>query len=310
MASGAQPILLESSEASLFDLQSVFDGANAATCYLGSVDDPALLEEIFAVHHPALVFHAAAFKHVPLLESQPLAAISNNVFGTEKLAVLAAEHRSRIILLSTDKAVAPASMMGATKRIAEQIILQSGGTVVRLGNVLDSRGSVSRVFMQQIAAGHPLTVTDPAARRYFLTLAEAVNLLLTTACEPSGPAVFAPRLETTHYVADLARFLSRTLAPDREVRIKFTEPRPGDKETEELWSTRELLHAASCEGLIQLDSPTVPHLGKTLALLHDAVSRRDLPAAISAIKTLVPDYSPSSAVLAQCASAPSQLSHD
>jgi FlaA1/EpsC-like NDP-sugar epimerase len=118
---------------------------------------------------------------VPLIEEQPLAAIANNVFATETVVASASACNARIVLVSTDKAVAPASMMGATKRLAEQIVLASHGTVLRLGNVLASHGSVTEVFARQIASGLPLTVTDPAARRYFLTIAEAVELLLAAA---------------------------------------------------------------------------------------------------------------------------------
>ena len=114
--------------------------------------------------------------------------------------------------------------MGATKRVAEQLVLDSGGTVLRLGNVLASRGSVTEVFARQIAAGLPLTVTDPAARRYFLTIAEAVDLLLTAAAEPRSPALLAPQLPAPHFIADLARFMARSLAPNREVAHRIHSP--------------------------------------------------------------------------------------
>ncbi len=147
--------------------------------------DQGLLEHIFAAHAPRIVFHAAAFKHVPLIEEQPFAAIANNIFATATLTCAAAAHHARVILLSTDKAVQPASFMGATKRVAEHIVRSAGGTVFRLGNVLGSSDSVSEIFAQQIARGGPITVTDPAARRYFLTLEEAVNLLLLRPRIPS-----------------------------------------------------------------------------------------------------------------------------
>ena len=199
MAALAPPklILLEASESHLYRLESQWAAAAAAnsgvaaqvTPILGSAADRALLDEIFSIHAPRIVFHAAAFKHVPLMEEQPLAAIQNNIFATEILVHAAAAHGARVVLLSTDKAVEPASVMGATKRVAEQIVLAHGGTVLRLGNVLASRASVAEVFARQIFLGGPLTVTDPAARRYFLTVDEAVNLLLfAAALNPGAPS--------------------------------------------------------------------------------------------------------------------------
>lgn len=297
----AQLTLLESSENSLFDLES--DLVNSVPChsaefYLGSVADSGLLEEIFARYHPQLVFHAAAHKHVPLLEEQPLAAIDNNVFGTRTLVSYATKHGARVILLSTDKAVAPVSVMGATKRVAEQIVLAAGGAVVRLGNVLGSRGSVAEVFASQIAAGIPLTVTDPGARRYFMTVSEAVDLLISAAAEPNPSALFIPDLHSTHYIADLARFMARTLAPDRNVPIEFTHLRAGDKETEAFSSPQEIPHETRANGLIRIDSLILPaaRLHDLLENLKVAVQSRELTRSLSVLRQLVPDYAPSRAV--------------
>ena len=156
-------ILLESSECNLFHLQRSWSEARQrgsaaiapATFVLGDAGDRAILEEIYAEHNPRLVFHAAAHKHVPLLEQQPMAAVANNVFVTEALSAAAAAHGARVVLLSTDKAVAPTSVLGATKRIAEEIVLSHGGTVLRLANVLGSSGSVTEVFARQIACHEP-----------------------------------------------------------------------------------------------------------------------------------------------------------
>ena len=294
-------LLLEASETHLFTLQGAFAGSGApVTPILGSIANSALLHEVFAEHAPGLVFHAAAFKHVPLLEEQPLAAIENNIFGTQALVAAASAHGSRVVLLSTDKAVEPASILGVTKRVAEHIVLAAAGTVLRLGNVLASRDSVAQVFARQIAAGSPLTVTHPAARRYFLTLDEAVNLLLAAAVQPDPPALLAPALPAPHYVADLAQFLARHLAPGREISIDFTQPRPGDKETEHLWSSNESARPAGMDGLFLLQSPLVAngHLHSALADLGAALHARDLAAALSRLRALVPDYAPSAAILA------------
>lgn len=297
---GARVILLESSESSLYDLQSEFadqDAHNAAVYYLGNAGDRDLLNEILEVHQPRTVFHAAAFKHVPLLEQQPLAAIDNNVFATETLVDVSSAHRARLVLLSTDKAIAPSSVMGATKRVAEQIVLASGGTVMRLGNVLASRGSVAEVFAKQIATGKSLTVTDSAARRYFLTIAEAVDSLLV-ASRATGAALFVPRIRDTHAIADLARFMATTLAPGREIPIEFTGLRAGDKLAEVLWSAEEVVHEQAGD-LLRVHSPVVSRdtLQNQLENLREAVDNRDLINAIAILRILVPSYAPSETLL-------------
>ena len=296
-------VLLESSESALFALQSAL--AEAAPqqfpqCILGSVLDSNLVEEVFENHAPSIVFHAAAFKHVPLLEEHPLAAIENNVFGTQAIVATAVAHGARVVLLSTDKTVEPASIMGATKRVAECIVFGAGGTVLRLGNVLASSSSVAELFAQQIASGGPLTITDPAARRYFLTIKEAVDLLIAASAEADRPVLLAPDLRSPQYITDLAQFMARVLAPGRDVSIEFTEPRPGDKELEKLWSPDETAIPAMAQGLLSVQSNlmTAAALDCGLDALLQAVHARDLPAAIGCLRSLVPDFTPSSALLA------------
>jgi FlaA1/EpsC-like NDP-sugar epimerase len=237
------------------------------------------------------------------MEEQPLAAIANNIYGTLSLVTAASAHRARVVLLSTDKAVEPASVMGATKRVAEQIALAAGGTVLRLGNVLASRDSVAELFANQIAAFAPLSITDPAARRYFLTLGEAVELLLSAAAEPDPPVLLAPDLPTPQFIADLARFMARNLAPGRELPIHFTRPRAGDKESEQLWASNEKAGPAKMNGLRRIDSPLLDAgpLRGMLANLRTALDAREIPAALDCLCALVPDYSPSRTVLALCA---------
>ena len=303
-------VLLEASENNLYALHRDWAAAGIATpmsFILGSAADEALLEEIFSAHAPRIVFHAAAFKHVPLMEEQSLAAIANNIFATETLTQAAAIHGARVLLLSTDKAVAPASVMGATKRVAEQIVLSSGGTVLRLGNVLASRNSVAEVFARQIAQGGPITITDPAARRYFLTLDEAVNLLLIAAAYSEQSTLLAPVLPATHSIADLARFMARELAPDRKIAINFIGNRPGDKESEELWSAADQASTAGLDGMVAVETalPMAPQLAAGLASLRAALDARDLCDALTHLRALVPDYTPSHAMLAlarQCGS--------
>jgi FlaA1/EpsC-like NDP-sugar epimerase len=298
-SAGPSLTLLDSSESSLFDLQSNFTVLGRAPLfYLGNAGDNHLLEEVFARHHPRLVFHCAAFKHVPLLETQPFAAITNNIFATRTLVSVASEFNARAVFLSTDKAVAPASLMGATKRVAEQIVLASCGTVLRLGNVVASRGSVAEVFARQIAAGSPLTVTDPGACRYFLTINEAVDLLLASAAEPDPSTRFIPDLRLAHYIADLARFMARTLAPDRETLIEFTSLRAGDKESETLFAPDESPRLPLTSGLVPINSPGIAPdpLHDLLGALRRSCESRDLPSAVSILRELVPDYKPSLAL--------------
>lgn len=296
-------VLLEASESSLFELQNSLaslDSDCAPHCVLGSVLDRNLLDELFELHAPGLVFHAAAFKHVPLLEQHPFAAIENNVFGTRTLVSAADAAGAGVVLLSTDKAVAPASTLGASKRIAELIVHEAGGTALRLGNILGSSGSVAEAFAEQIAAGGPVTVTDPSASRYFLTVEEGVDLLLAAAAEPACPPLLVPEISAQHFVADLARFMARELAPEREIGIEFTSPRPGDKESERFWSAEEKVEYAILPGLLSVRSPWIAdgELQRGLARLRGAIEARDLHVAIDGLRWLVPDFKPSAAILA------------
>jgi FlaA1/EpsC-like NDP-sugar epimerase len=298
-------VLLEASESNLYALKrdwaAAFPFATSSMLpILGSTADRALLDEIFSAYAPRIVFHAAAFKHVPLMEEQPLAAISNNIFATETLTQAAAAHGARVVLLSTDKAVEPVSVMGATKRVAEQIVLSRGGTVLRLGNVLASRDSVAEVFAGQIAQGGPITITDPAARRYFLTLNETVDLLLTAAAHITPGALLAPILPTPHFIADMARFMARELCPEGEIAIDFTGSRPGDKESEQLWSAADRTCATSLDGLVLIETARPPQaeLASQLVSLRAALDARNLCDALTHLRTLVPDYTPSRTLLA------------
>jgi len=322
-------LLLEASESHLYSFKREWSEAGLAcpmTPILGNASNPALIEHIFIAHSPRIVFHAAAYKHVPLMEEHPLAAIANNIFTTETLVSAASAHGARVVLLSTDKAVEPVSVMGATKRVAEQIVLAAGGTVLRLGNVLASRDSVVETFARQIANGGPITVTDPAARRFFLTKDEAVNMLLIAAAIPQPSSLLAPVLPGPHFISDLAHFMAEELAPDENIAVDFTEPRPGDKDTELLWAPDDLTEPATLQpepaslqpayptqtsypesapesldnAMVSIHSATVPaaRFEHSLAKLHDAVDARNLAVALFHLRKLVPDYTPSPAVLA------------
>jgi O-antigen biosynthesis protein WbqV len=293
----ASLLLLDTAESRLYELQQSWaaeSNPGSMTPILGNITDRTLLDELFTRHTPRIVFHTAAFKHVALMEDQPFAAIANNVFGTLVVTRAAAAAGARVLLLSTDKAVDPISIMGATKRLAEIIVLAAGGTVLRLGNVLASRDSVTETFARQLALGAPLTISDPAARRYFLTLDEAVNMLLTAAAE-TAPALLVPEIPAPSYITDLAHFMAGALAPGRNIELDFTAPRPGEKDPDHFWSADESPRPSSLPGLLSVQYQPVdePTLDSSLAALRTAVDGRDRRAALVHLQTLVPNYKPS-----------------
>jgi FlaA1/EpsC-like NDP-sugar epimerase len=297
-------LLLDTAESRLYDLQQSWraEGIPGAMIpILGSTADRALLDEIFTTRCPNIVFHTAAFKHVPLMEEQPLAAIANNVLGTLTLTRAATAVGARVILLSSDKAVEPTSVMGATKHLAERIVLAAGGSVLRVGNVLASRDSVTETFAQQIAVGQPLTVTDPAARRYFLTLDEAVNLLMMVVAEPAG-SLLAPEISDPSFITDLAHFMAQTLAPENAVELDFTTTRPGEKDPHHFWSATESPRPAAQRGLLSIKYQPidVPALESSLGELRAATEARDASSALTQLCELLPEYTPGAAVRSAC----------
>ncbi|MEF3191158.1 MAG: polysaccharide biosynthesis protein [Campylobacterales bacterium] len=215
---------------------------------VGDLRDEAKLQELFTLHHPEIIFHAAAYKHVPLMESFPEEAIKTNVLGTLALAKLACDHGVRTFInISTDKAVNPTSIMGATKRLAEMIgatLNRTSPTAfisVRFGNVLGSRGSVIPIFLEQIRQGGPVTLTDQRMRRYFMTIPEAVLLVFQAASMGQGGEVFVLDMGEPVLISKLAEDLIRLqgLEPGRDIKIITTGLRPGEKLFEELLTAEE-----------------------------------------------------------------------
>lgn len=300
----AELVLLDVGELGLqhlnYDLQSA--GARFPTqLIVGSVCDSALIYEVFDRHQPQVIFHAAACKHVPLMEANPFTAASTNVLGTQLVLESAvAAGAEQCILLSTDKAVDPDSIMGATKRIAELTLLAQPSTTqmkaLRLGNVLGSSGSVVPLFLEQISRGGPVTVTDSEATRYFLPVSEAVQHLLAALASAASPAILVPDMGESHNIRDLANFLIAKHSPSTiGVEIVFTGLRPGDKLVEQMISPREHLSPAATNGLHTVQTSTSPslELARCLKGILSAVAKRDLSNLLSAVQSAVPEYRPS-----------------
>lgn len=312
-----QLLLIDASERGLYELERSWAGNPKASCtvtILGNVADRDLLSALFQQYRPQIVFHAAAFKHVPLMERNPSAAIANNAVATYDLTLAAAANGcEQMILVSTDKAADPISIMGASKRIAELAVLTPNPTkmqkkAVRLGNVLGSTGSVVPLFLQQIACGEPLTVTHPDARRYFMSVDEAATALLAASSPRYSTGLFVPQLRQPIRVQDLAARLiaeSDPLLRDK-ARIAFTALRPGDKIEETLISKRERweVPAHVVQGVESLrrvitPQPSVADFTAALEEIRDAVQHRDMGRMIDTILRLLPEYQPSAMIAMQ-----------
>ena len=303
-------ILLDHAEENLYRIHSELESRSISFPHipvLGSISDRRLLAEIFEEHSPEIVYHAAAYKHVPLMETNPLAVLRNNVFGTQTVLHMAVEFEvSDFIMISTDKAVNPESVMGVSKRIAELLLLSRDAektrlSAVRFGNVFGSNGSVVPRFTRQIERGGPVTVTHPDAVRYFLTLPEAVEIILAAASSKGG-GLFIPELLEPIKILDLAKWMiaaaGKTSA--EPIGVKFTGLRPGEKLAEQLLSNDESVVPASDALLYCVKSPRVKNdtLEITLERLLGSIRARDLVAVMDIVEELVPDYTPSEAVLA------------
>lgn len=270
---------------------------------IADIQDRRRMEEVFVSHRPQVVFHAAAHKHVPLMERNPEEAVKNNIFGTKNVAECASQHgASHFVLISTDKAVNPTSVMGATKRVAEMIV-QSLDKVsdtkfaaVRFGNVLGSRGSVIPVFKQQIVNGGPVTVTHPDMVRFFMTIPEAVQLVIQAGAFARGGEVFILDMGKPVRIADLARDLIRLsgLEPDRDIKIIYTGIRPGEKLYEEILTAEEGT-AATRHDRIFVGKPSDISLDKLdfmLRKLEHVVLKKEKPGDPEEIKGLIEQLVP------------------
>lgn len=274
---------------------------------MGSIQNRARLNEVLRQYSPSIVYHAAAYKHVPMMEMHVFEAIENNVFGTYNVAMAAAEHGVKdFIMISSDKAVRPTNIMGATKRVTELLLLglQNGRTsyvAVRFGNVLGSNGSVIPIFKKQIAAGGPVTVTHPEMRRYFMTIPEASQLVLQASTMGMSGEIFVLDMGAPVKIVDLARnlILLSGLRPDEDVKIKFTGVRPGEKLYEELNFMEENTIPTPYEKIKIFTGNSLPSVGMEgyLEMLRGICQRRELSNLVLTLKDLIPDYNPSAQLL-------------
>ncbi len=274
---------------------------------IGSIQNRARLDEVLRQYSPSVVYHAAAYKHVPLMEAHVFEAIENNVFGTYNVAVAAGEHGVEdFVMISSDKAVRPTNVMGATKRVAELLLLalQNGQTkyvAVRFGNVLGSNGSVIPIFKKQIAAGGPVTVTHPDMRRFFMTISEACQLVLQASAIGEGGQICVLDMGEPVKIVDLARnlILLSGLRPDEDIKIEFTGVRPGEKLYEELNTTLENTAPTAHEKIRIFVGNGMPEgdMVNWLNCLREICETHDLGRLVIALKEIVLDYSPSTHLL-------------
>jgi FlaA1/EpsC-like NDP-sugar epimerase len=292
----AEVVLLDHDETHLHDLVSEIGASEKLHTALADVRDFDRILSVFARHRPEVVFHAAAHKHVPMLELHPEEAVRTNVAGTGSVVDAAvATGVGRFVLISTDKAIRPVSVMGASKRIAEELVRTVQGRrvvfcAVRFGNVLGSRGSVIPTFLRQIARGGPVTVTDSSMTRYFMSVDESVQLVLQAAALAEGGEVFTLDMGEPVNILDLARKVVRLSGhvPGKDVEITIIGPRPGEKLTEDIMDECEAV-LPSGHPKIVVSRPPLPHpatLRQALRELEDLIAHGDADRLAERLKAL------------------------
>jgi FlaA1/EpsC-like NDP-sugar epimerase len=299
----AQVLLLEASEQALYRIDRELAAPHKPI--LADICDASALEEAFELHQPEIVFHAAAFKHVPLMELHPFACLQNNAVGTFTLAQAAVRHRvQQMVLVSTDKAVDPISIMGASKRIAEltALALRTAKTkmkAVRLGNIYASQGSAVPLFAEQIAQRKSVTISHADATRYFLTIEQAAALLLFALSEEFSSAVLVPDLKNPLRVEEIARALIQQSGTTSK--IVYTGLRPGEKLHEQLLSKNEsyLCDARGPLNVIQSGGILAAEARVAINELQQTIHDRDLSRMLRTVTRLIPSYRPSEVLLAR-----------
>ena len=307
-------VLLDASEMNLFNIQMELQNESyfsKCEAILGQVQDKNLMEDIFKKYKPQVVFHAAAYKHVPMLEKNPWEAVFNNIIGSRTVMEMSIKYSvERFVLVSTDKAVRPTNVMGTSKRVTELIMqsLQGNSTqlmAVRFGNVIGSSGSVIPVFRRQIEKGGPVTVTHPDVNRYFMTIPEASQLILQAAAMGEGGEVFILKMGTPVKIADMARDLIRLSGkePDVDIKIIYTGLRDGEKLYEELITKGEDILQTGHEKIMVLRSnrhgDEANYLRATRAKLENDIDdlikyslSHDTKAIKKKFQEIVPEYTP------------------
>jgi len=284
-------ILLDRDENSIFELQNQLaeiGSPSEIVPIVGDIRDRQQLQHIFEQHRPEVVLHAAAFKHVGIMEQNPCEAVLNNVMGTRYVAELAIEFEAnRFLMISTDKAVRPTSVMGATKRVAELLVSglatsTNGHTpqiaCVRFGNVVGSRGSVVPIFLRQIAAGGPVTITHDEMTRYFMTIPEAVQLVMQVSTLASNGTIYTLDLGDPLRITHLAHRLIEMsgLRPNKDIKIQFVGARPGEKLHERLWYEDSQVTPTAFARVLAVGGHPVPKIeGKLKELEQLALARQD-----------------------------------
>ena len=303
----ARLVLLGHGENTIFDAERLLraDHPNVeVTSVVADIRDERRIDWLFSRFRPQVVFHAAAHKHVPLMEENPVEAVTNNVFGTHTVARVAIRHGvSRFVLISTDKAVAPVSIMGASKRMAERVVQElarrkpapTDFVIVRFGNVLDSRGSVVRVFKDQIKRGGPVTVTHPEMKRFFMTIPEAVRLVLHAGGLGGAGDLFVLNMGDPVLIRDLANDLIRLSGFSvSEIPIVFTQARSGEKLEEALWEESATVDQTSEPEILRVTEPAASlPLEALIEQLQDAVAAHDRLAIDAILAQAITSFVPS-----------------
>jgi len=299
-------VLLELNELALYHVELALKKLSSIQIVpcLGSIDDSMLVKNLLSAHKIQTVYHAAAYKHVPLIEENPLVGLSNNVLGTQSLIKDCMESGlSTFVLISTDKAVRPTSVMGASKRIAEMIVQDTARCfperklgIVRFGNVLDSSGSVVPLFREQINKRLPITVTHPEITRYFMSIGEAARLVIQAGAMAKKGEVFLLEMGEPVKIRDLALQMIELsgLIPDKDIPLRYTGLRPGEKLYEELLidpiQSQPTKHPRIfCS---EESPPDTNILQKEISVLTKAIARRDFSSTLDSMKRLVPEYDP------------------
>lgn len=300
-AKPAKLILLGRGENSIYEIhQELIEkfGADRYIPVIADIRDAERIDSVFSQYRPQLVFHAAAHKHVPLMEAQPVEAVRNNIFGTRNVARAADKYGvESFVMISTDKAVNPTSVMGASKRIAELLVQDMNChshtkfAIVRFGNVLGSRGSVVPLFKKQIARGGPITITDPEMVRYFMTIPEAAQLVLQAGTFSKGGEVFLLDMGEPVRILDMARDLVELhgLIPDKDIKFVFTGLRPGEKLYEELLTAEEGTQKTCHERIFEapIGDVATPEMMEKINSLEN---EKDTYKILTVIKELIPTY--------------------